>query len=77
MTSSQRYISQGVASDLLAWLPLAEELPALGVVVCPMVAFEADDALASAATCFRSEAGVDQVVMLPTKISPRSCRAPR
>src|SRR5215510_11145837 len=56
--------SEGVASDLLAQFPLAEEaVAALGVVVWPMVEFEADDALASAATRFRSEAGVDQIVI--------------
>ena len=56
--------SQGVASDLLAQFPLAEEaVAALGVVVWPMVAFEADDVLASAATRFRSEPSVDQVVI--------------
>jgi 5'-3' exonuclease len=56
--------SQGVAKDLLAQFPLAEEaVAALGLVVWPMVAFEADDALASAATRFRSEDGVDQVVI--------------
>ena len=65
MTSSQdtRPVT-GVASDLLAQFPLAEEaVAALGVVVWPMVEFEADDALASAATRFRSEPGVDQVVI--------------
>jgi 5'-3' exonuclease len=56
--------SQGVASDLLAQFPLAKEaVAAIGVVVWPMVEFEADDALASAATRFRSEPGVDQVVI--------------
>jgi 5'-3' exonuclease len=56
--------SEGVASDLLAQFPLAEEaVAALGVVVWPMVEVEADDALASAATRFRSEPGVDQVVI--------------
>jgi 5'-3' exonuclease len=56
--------SAGVASDLLAQFPLAEEaVAALGVVVWPMVEFEADDALASAAACFQSEPGVDQVVI--------------
>lgn len=56
--------SKGVASDLLAQFLLAEEaVAALGVVVWPMVEFEADDALASAATRFRSEPGVDQVVI--------------
>jgi 5'-3' exonuclease len=53
-----------VASDLLAQFPLAEQaVAALGIVVWPMVEFEADDALASAATRFRSEPGVDQVVI--------------
>ena len=52
--------STGIASDLLAQFPLAEEaVAAFGVVVWPMVEFEADDALASAATRFRSEPGVD------------------
>jgi 5'-3' exonuclease len=56
--------SQGVAPDLLAQFPLAEEaVAALGLVVWPMVEFEADDALASAATRFRDEPGVDQVVV--------------
>jgi 5'-3' exonuclease len=56
--------STGVASELLAQFALAEEaVAALGVVVWPMVEFEADDALASAAIRFRSEPGVDQVVI--------------
>jgi 5'-3' exonuclease len=56
--------STGVASDLLAQFPLAEEaVAALGMIVWPMVEFEADDALASAASHFRSEPGVDQVVI--------------
>jgi 5'-3' exonuclease len=42
--------SAGVPADLLAQFPLLEDaLSALGVVVWPMVKFEADDALASAA----------------------------
>jgi 5'-3' exonuclease len=42
--------SAGVAPDLLAQFPILEDaLRALGVVVWPMVKFEADDALASAA----------------------------
>ena len=56
--------SAGVADDLLAQFPLAEEaVAAFGLVVWPMVKFEADDALASATTRFRSEGGVDQVVI--------------
>lgn len=56
--------SAGVAAELLAQFALAEQaVAALGVVVWPMVEFEADDALASAARRFRSEDGVDQVVI--------------
>ena len=54
----------GVASELLAQFSLAEEaVAALGVVVWPMVEFEADDALASAATRLLSEPGADQIVI--------------
>src|SRR4051812_17313744 len=56
--------SNGVAADLLAQFALAEQaVAALGLVVWPMVEFEADDALASAATRFSSEGGVEQVVI--------------
>jgi 5'-3' exonuclease len=56
--------SEGVASDLLAQFALAEQVvAALGVVVWPMVEFEADDALASAALRFRNQGGVEQVVI--------------
>ena len=42
--------SEGVAPELLSQFPILEEaLEAMGVVVWPMVEFEADDALASAA----------------------------
>jgi 5'-3' exonuclease len=42
--------SAGVPADLLAQFPVLEEaLSALGLIVWPMVKFEADDALASAA----------------------------
>jgi len=54
----------GVAPDLLAQFPLAERaVAALGVVVWPMVDFEADDALATAASRFRDQPGVEQVVI--------------
>lgn len=54
---------EGVAPDLLAQFPLAEDaLRALGVVVWPMVEFEADDALATAAARFAEQ--VEQVVIL-------------
>src|SRR6266571_5589170 len=42
--------SAGVEPDLLAQFPLLEDVPsAAGIVVWPMVEFEADDALAAAA----------------------------
>lgn len=54
----------GVDPALLAQFPLAEEaVAALGVVVWPMVEFEADDAIASAVTRFRGKAGVEQIVV--------------
>ena len=43
--------------------PLEEALRALGVVVWPMVEFEADDALAAAAAMAAADARVDQVVV--------------
>ncbi len=56
--------SAGVAPELLAQFALAEQaVAALGVVVWPMVEFEADDALASATLRFSGEAGVEQVVI--------------
>src|ERR1700689_3396690 len=43
--------SEGVAPELLSQFPILEEgLEAMGVVVWPMVYYEADDALASAAS---------------------------
>ncbi len=51
--------SEGVAPELLSQFPILEEaLEAMGVVVWPMVYFEADDALASAA----AKAAVDERV---------------
>lgn len=53
----------GLDPDLWSQFPLAEEaLRALGIVVWPMVEFEADDALASAAA--RYAGAVDQVIIL-------------
>jgi len=53
---------EGVPEDLLAQFSLAERvLEAIGVVVWPMVEFEADDALAAAAARFAPE--VEQVVI--------------
>ncbi len=56
--------SEGVDPNLLAQFPLAEEaLLALGVVVWPMVEFEADDAIASAAKRFQKSKSVEQIVI--------------
>ncbi len=55
---------EGVDPLLLAQFPLAEEaVAALGIVVWPMVEFEADDAIATAATHFVDERGVEQIVV--------------
>jgi 5'-3' exonuclease len=55
---------EGVEPDLLAQFHPAEEaVRALGVVVWPMVEFEADDAIATAAARFRDAPGVEQVVV--------------
>jgi 5'-3' exonuclease len=54
----------GVPADLMAQFPLAERATeALGLVVWPMVEFEADDALATAAARWGEEAGIEQVVI--------------
>jgi 5'-3' exonuclease len=56
--------SAGVAPDLLAQFPLLEEaLRALGITVWPMIEFEADDALASAAALAATDARVERVVI--------------
>ncbi len=55
---------EGVDPNLLAQFPLAEEaVAALGVVVWPMVEFEADDALATATARFQKNKSVDQIVI--------------
>jgi 5'-3' exonuclease len=55
---------EGIPEDLWAQFPLAEEASrALGLVVWPMVEFEADDALATAAARFAADPRVDQVVI--------------
>src|SRR6266436_4228347 len=56
--------SEGVAATLLAQFPILEEaLEAMGVVVWPMVYFEADDALASAAAKAAGDDRVGQVII--------------
>jgi 5'-3' exonuclease len=55
---------EGVPEELMAQFPLAEQASrALGLVVWPMVEFEADDALATGAARFAAEPGVEQVVI--------------
>ncbi len=54
----------GIEPDLWAQFPLLEEaLCALGVVVWPMVEFEADDALAAAAAAAAGDARVERVII--------------
>jgi 5'-3' exonuclease len=54
--------SEGVPPELLSQFPILEEaLAAMGVVVWPMVYFEADDALASAADKAAQNEAVNQV----------------
>jgi 5'-3' exonuclease len=56
--------SEGVEAELLAQFPLLEEaLSAAGILVWPMVEFEADDALASGAAIAARDARVDQVIV--------------
>ena len=55
---------EGVDPNLLAQFPLAEEaVSALGVVVWPMVEFEADDALGSAVKRFSKNKSVEQILV--------------
>ena len=55
--------SEGVPPELLSQFPILEEaLEAMGVVVWPMVDYEADDALASAADKAAKDERVRQVV---------------
>jgi 5'-3' exonuclease len=55
---------EGVEPDLLAQFPLLEEvLSTAGIVVWPMVEFEADDALAAAASLAAQDARVDRAII--------------
>jgi 5'-3' exonuclease len=55
---------EGIDAALLAQFPLAEACTrALGVVTWPMVEFEADDALATAAARFAEDPAVTQVLL--------------
>jgi 5'-3' exonuclease len=56
--------AEGVEPDLLAQFPLLEEvLSAAGIVVWPMVEFEADDALAAAAAAAARDSRVERVII--------------
>jgi len=55
---------EGIEPELLAQFPLLEEaLSALGIATWPMVEFEADDALASAAAAAARDPRVDRVII--------------
>jgi len=55
---------EGIEADLLAQFPLLEDtLSAAGVVVWPMVEFEADDALAAGAVAAARDARVERVII--------------
>jgi len=56
--------SAGMPPDLLNQFPIAEAaVEALGIVLWPMVEFEADDAIAAAATRFADDERVDKIVI--------------
>jgi 5'-3' exonuclease len=55
---------EGIDPELLAQFPLAEEASrALGIVVWPMVEFEADDAMATGAARWADAEGVDEILL--------------
>jgi 5'-3' exonuclease len=56
--------SEGVEPDLLAQFPVLEEvLAAAGIVVWPMVEFEADDALAAGVSAAAGDTRVERIVI--------------
>ena len=69
---------EGVEPELLAQFPLLEEvLVAAGIVVWPMVEFEADDALAAAAIAAAKDSRVERVIICtPADISSTSGTRP-
>ena len=71
--------SEGIEPDLLAQFPLLEEvLSAAGIMVWPMVEFEADDALAAAALAAARDMRVGQVIICtPDKDLAQSVRGTR
>ena len=70
---------EGVEADLLSQFPILEEvLTAAGLVVWPMVEYEADDALASGAALAYRDKRVEQVVICtPDKDLGQSVRGSR
>ena len=67
--------SEGVPPELLSQFPILEEaLQAMGVVVWPMVEFEADDALASAAAKAALDERVEPGFHLHARQRPRPVR---
>ncbi len=70
---------EGIDPALLGQFPLLEEMvQALGVVVWPMVEFEADDALASAAAAAAADPRVERVLICtPDKDLAQSVRGSR
>src|ERR1700722_12043786 len=70
---------EGVEPDLLAQFPLLEEAcTAFGITVWPMVEFEADDALAAAASAAARDPRVDRVfICTPDKDLAQCVRGTR
>jgi 5'-3' exonuclease len=70
---------EGIEPDLWSQFPLAEEVAhALGIVVWPMIEFEADDALATAAARFEKLESVEQVcICTPDKDLAQCVRGDR
>jgi len=70
---------EGIEPELLAQFPLLEEaLVAAGIAVWPMVEFEADDALASAAAIAAADPRVERVIICtPDKDLAQCVRDPR
>src|SRR5258708_3474251 len=68
--------SEGVDPQLLSQFPILEEaLAAMGVKVWPMIEFEADDALASAAGKAAHDPGVRRGLTSPPDQDPHHCMA--
>ena len=71
--------SAGIEPELLAQFPLLEEvLSAAGIVVWPMVEFDADDALAAAVIAAAGDSRVERVIICtPDKDLPQCVRGER